>query len=262
MSISVIIPTYRPQDYLWQCLCSLNKQTLSKDQWELLLVLNGDKDPYYSQIQDYIAKHTPALPVRLIYSEQGGVSHARNIGLDQAQGEYIIFIDDDDYVSPTYLEKLFEKASDSIVSLCNLHAFSEQQNHLPSYFETAYQQHAKDGLQPYYKARKFFSSSCLKLMHRDIIGDRRFSEQFKNGEDSLFMFLISDRLQDVRFTSPDAVYYRRVRTNSASTKVNKWQQIRNCLRMMNAYTQIYMHGTYNFNFYLTRLLGAIHTMLE
>lgn len=260
MQISVIIPTFQPQDYLWQCLDALRQQTLPYNQWEVILILNGPKEPYLSAIQEYI-NTSLGSNIRLLYTDQAGVSHARNMGLDNAQGEYITFIDDDDYVSPTFLEELLSQATPQIVSLCNVQAFSDDNPHLPNYFEDAYLLHAHDGLQPFYKARQYFSSSCLKLIHRDIIGTRRFNPNFRNGEDSLFMFLISDKLTHVQFTSPAAVYFRRVRTNSASTKVSKWKQIKNCLNIMLEYTTIYCHGNYARPFYRTRMLGAIHTIL-
>ncbi|MCQ2311367.1 MAG: glycosyltransferase [Paludibacteraceae bacterium] len=260
MQISVIIPTYQPRDYLWQCLDALRQQTLPSNQWEVILILNGPKEPYLSAIQEHIS-NLHSSNIRLLYTDQAGVSHARNIGLDNAQGEYITFIDDDDYVSPAFLEELLSQATPQIVSLCNVHAFSDEQTHLPNYFEDAYLEHANGGLQPFYKARKFFSSACLKLIHRNIIANRRFNEHYKNGEDSLFMFLISDKLSQVQFTSPNAIYYRRVRTNSASTRVNKRQQISYSIHLIGAYHKIYRQGNYLFRFYITRLLAAIHTIL-
>lgn len=261
MQISVIIPTYKPQDYLWQCLDALQQQTLPLDTWEVLLVLNGPKEPYWSAIQEYInTLHNNNI--RLLYTDKSGVSNARNLGLDNATGEYITFIDDDDYVSPSFLEELLSQATPQIVSLCNVKAFSEQQEHIPNYFEDAYIAHAGQGLQPFYHARTFFSSACLKLIHRDIIGHRRFNTNYKNGEDSIFMFLISDRLTQVQFTSPNAIYFRRVRANSASTRVKKMVQIQYCLRLIKEYTSIYWQGHYVTRFYITRILGALHTIVS
>ena len=51
MEISVIIPTFRPQDYLWECLDSLFSQTLPKDQYEVIVILNGEREPYHEMIQ-------------------------------------------------------------------------------------------------------------------------------------------------------------------------------------------------------------------
>ena len=97
MKISVIIPTYQPKDYLWECLNSLTSQTISKDDYEVIIVLNGCDEPYKSQIQSYIdAKE--GFHFSLIQTDVPGVSNARNIGLDKSKGEYISFIDDDPWV--------------------------------------------------------------------------------------------------------------------------------------------------------------------
>ena len=90
---------------MWQCLDSLNAQTLDKRLWEVIIVLNGCSEPWETEIKQYIqSRHL--TNARLIQTDEGSVSNARNIGLDQAKGEYIAFLDDDDYVSPTYLEAL------------------------------------------------------------------------------------------------------------------------------------------------------------
>lgn len=57
MKISVIVPTYRPQGYLWECLDSVYNQTFPKSDYELVLVLNGCDEPFHSQIKDWLGKH-------------------------------------------------------------------------------------------------------------------------------------------------------------------------------------------------------------
>ena len=54
MKISVIIPTYKPKEYIWECLDSLKSQTFDKKEFEIILILNGCKEPYYSEIDKYI----------------------------------------------------------------------------------------------------------------------------------------------------------------------------------------------------------------
>ena len=125
MEISVIIPTYKPQDYLWECLDSLDAQTFPKEKFEVILVLNGCDEPYKSQIERYIEEHKKALNIKLIHTLQGGVSNARNIALDHAEGKYICFIDDDDYVSPSYLQELYSKASDDTIVISNTYYFKD-----------------------------------------------------------------------------------------------------------------------------------------
>lgn len=260
--ISIIIPTYKPQDYLWQCLDSFVAQTLDKQRWELIIVLNGCNEPWSEMIDIYLHAHS-LTNARVIQTDEAGVSNARNIGIDAANGEYIGFVDDDDYVSPTYLEELARIASPNTIAASYTVAFDETRSFIPYYIEAAYQVYSPQGTIPYYKARKYFSGPCMKLFHRDIIGDCRFDTRFKVGEDALFMYLISNRMHQIAFTSIQAIYYRRMRTDSASHASSKWQTIHNCIRLMHQYSRIYLKGHgYAFSFYLTRLLGAIHTIIS
>ena len=262
MQISIIVPTYKPQDYLWQCLDSLAAQTIDKGLWELIVVLNGCAEPWLSQIKAYQANH-PQLPMRVLQTDEPGVSNARNIGMDAAKGDYIGFIDDDDYVSPTYLEELTKIATPDTVAASYTIGFSDTQAYIPYYLEKEYIRCADRGKQSFYKAKKYFGGPCMKLIHRDMIGEQRFDTRFKNGEDSLFMFAISDKIRNVQFTSTQAIYYRRFRTGSASHTMSWTQNIQNCTRLIGLYTRIYMRGKgYNISFYFTRVLAAIHTIIS
>ena len=262
MKITVIIPTYKPQDYLWQCLNSFDAQTLDKSLWELIVVLNGCTEPWLEQLKIYAAAHKD-LPLRILHTEEPGVSNARNIGIDAAQGEYIGFVDDDDYVSPTYLEELYALARPDTIAASYTKAFDETNDSIPYYIEAAYHAYAPQGSMPFHKARKYFSGPCMKLIHRDIIGKQRFDLRFALGEDSLFMFAISNRMTTIAFTGQQAVYYRRMRLGSASHKFNRKQIIINCLQLIREYHRIYRTGEgYSFVFYLTRILGILHTIIS
>ena len=57
MEISVIIPTYKPDYYIWECLDSVKEQTLNKNSFEVLIILNGEKEPHYNNILNYIRKY-------------------------------------------------------------------------------------------------------------------------------------------------------------------------------------------------------------
>lgn len=266
MKISVIIPTYKPQAYLWECLGSLCRQTFDKNAFEIILILNGCKEPYYAQIKEYIAANMSGCNVVLLQTDAGGVSNARNIGLDIAKGEYITFIDDDDYVSESFLEELYDKVSVDTISLCKPIAFTENVNTSQPYpITNVFNKLSASQLLHFTKARKYFSGPCMKLIHRDVIGQRRFDTRFVNGEDSLFMFLISDRMEKVSFTSASAVYYRRYRVGSAVTTqrpLGYW--LKNCMKMLGAYLHIYFSAPtkYNFGFFVTRLMAIGHTLVN
>lgn len=261
MKISVIVPTYRPQGYLWECLDSVYNQTFAKSDYELVLVLNGCDEPFHSQIEDWLDNHSD-LQVQFFQTDEGGVSNARNIALDNAKGEYITFIDDDDLISPSYLQELYDNAAPDTVSLCYPYAFNdgEVEKQLPYGITDAYcyyMDHRCTSLSS--KVRKYFSGPWMKLIPMSFIQGRRFDVRFRNGEDSLFMFLISDKIKKVSFTSKNAIYYRRYRLNSATTnKRNRISVVVNELRLVKMYLLIYFKAPcrYNLNFFLTRVLAA------
>lgn len=256
MDITVIIPTYKPGKYLWQCLDSLTNQTMPRDRYEIIIVLNGCKHPFIDEINNYILNHAD-INFTLIYTEVAGVSNARNVGLDNANGEYITFIDDDDFVSECYLEELYNKTDFDTIALSNTLAFYVENEWLPNQNITKDYCCTEQNF-PFYKARRFFNGPVYKLIHKDIIGDRRYDVSFKNGEDTLFMFLISDKFNKVVFTSESAIYYRRLRLNSASQVERRFiDRIINGTRLLLQYIKIFITGFphYNIHFLITRIIG-------
>lgn len=241
MKISVIIPSYKPQEYLWQCLDSLCNQTFPKEDYELILVLNGCKEPYDSEIRCYIGKHSE-VRWNYVQTDEPGVSNARNMALDVAQGEYVTFVDDDDYVSDCYLERLFHAASPYQMSIARPKAFYDETDEIWDKYPIAllynkYQ--SKQGV-PFKEVRKFFSGPWLKLFPKNVIAERRFNTMFKVGEDVLFNYLISDKMGCVGFTDTDAIYYRRFRKDSVLlSHRNKKEKIENNLRLMMELFKIY-----------------------
>ena len=96
--ISIIVPIYNAEQYLHRCIDSILHQNYTD--FELLLIDDGSKDASGAICDEYAAKDTR---VRVFHKENGGVSSARNLGLDNAQGEYITFCDADDYVDQEWL---------------------------------------------------------------------------------------------------------------------------------------------------------------
>lgn len=265
MKISVIIPTYKPKGYLWNCLESIYNQTLAKTDYEIILVLNGCNEPYNSQIEQWLKEHHD-LQVKYIKIEKGGVSNARNVALDIAKGDYITFIDDDDFVSASYLEELYMKSSPTTISLCYPLSFLDGTAEYTEYYITGdYNRNASNDMVSYEKARKYFSGPVYKMIHKDIIGCRRFDLRFKNGEDSIFMFLISDKFDKVSFSSQNAIYYRRIRKDSAlGRKKPIIEVVKNQIHMIYVYCSIFAKhpSSYKISFLATRILGAIHGAIE
>lgn len=265
MKISIIVPTYKPQAYLWECLDSIYNQTFPKSDYEVLLVLNGCNEPYNTQIKEWLSNHSD-LQVQYFQTDEGGVSNARNIALDNVRGEYVTFIDDDDLISPMYLKELYEKAAPDTVSLCYIYAFNDGviEKQLPYRITDAYNyctQHNCRSLTS--RGRKFFSGPCMKLIPMSFIQGRRYDKRFKIGEDSLFMFLISDKIKKISFTTKEAVYYRRYRENSAVTShKNKLSVIHNVLKLIMAYCKIYINHPFHYNtkLFILRIFASVKSI--
>ena len=258
MRISVVIPTYRPQKHTVECLESLKQQTLDADCFEVIVVLNGEREPYESYLREAMPQNG-----RLLYSPVASACTSRNIGIDQACGEYICFIDDDDKVSPSYLEELSQLARKDIIAASNCLSIYEDGHTEKNVYSQEYERHAKKGKMPFYRPKKIFSVPWMKLIHRDIIGDRRFDERFPSGQDAFLMFEISDRMEKVQFTSSDAIYYWRQRTGSLH-RLNRMKGLSKYTRLAWAYTELFFAHPqkYNFWFYFTRLLASCHGLIK
>lgn len=106
VKVSIIVPFYNVEKYIEKCLTSLVNQTL--EEIEIILVNDGSKDNSIKVAKDFEQKY----PAKIRYYEKpnGGLGDARNFGIKFAKGEYIAFLDSDDYVEPTMYEEMYEMA--------------------------------------------------------------------------------------------------------------------------------------------------------
>lgn len=115
--ISIIVPVYKVEQYLHKCLDSILAQTFTD--WECILIDDGSPDNSGAICDEYAQQDSR---FRVIHQENKGSAGARNVGLDVAKGEWIAFVDSDDWVEPDYLECLYNEAerTGADVVLCNL----------------------------------------------------------------------------------------------------------------------------------------------
>lgn len=257
MNISIIIPTYKPGSYLKDCLESINNQTMDKKCFEVIIVLNGVIKPYIECIYNLTKMYDFNSVV--IPTETPGVSNARNLGLSRTQGEYVCFIDDDDKISPSYLENLYSKATPNNIVASNVKAFYNNSNKTENdYIASAYKKLInKNSPLSVFKGRKFMSSSCCKIISRRIIQDVRFDTNLKIGEDSVFMAKISKKVKSIVLSDSSAIYYRRLRAGSASRV--KQPILKKCnivCKLLKKYTKM-LTPSYNIPFIATRIVAAL-----
>ena len=118
VKVSVIVPVYNVEKYIRKCLDSLVNQTL--EDIEIIVVNDGSKDSSIDILKEYAEKHNN---IKVYEKENGGLSDARNYGLQFATGKYIAFLDSDDYVDVNLYKRMYEKAKaeDSDMVECNFY---------------------------------------------------------------------------------------------------------------------------------------------
>ena len=179
--------------------------------------------------------------------------------MDNAKGEYVTFIDDDDKISPSYLENLYSKATPNNIVASNVKAFYNNSNKTENdYIASAYKKLInKNSPLSVFKGRKFMSSSCCKIISRRIIQDVRFDTNLKIGEDSVFMAKISKKVKSIVLSDSSAIYYRRLRAGSASRV--KQPILKKCnivCKLLKKYTKM-LTPSYNIPFIATRIVAAL-----
>ena len=187
MQYSIIIPIYNAEATLRRCLDSLVGQQFSD--YELLLINDGSTDDSDAICREYANTYSC---VRYFAKENGGVSSARNLGLKQAEGEYVLFVDSDDYVADNYFAAISAAVKDTSPDLllfgyCNLGDKSAEWSTGEFYesTETGVAKQVSSALRRY-----LFSSLWNKVFKREIINEYQleFKSDLDIGEDQTYVF--------------------------------------------------------------------------
>lgn len=259
--VAVLIPSYQPKEYIDRCLSSLENQTLSKEKYCIYIALNGQKDPYEKYIKSIIEKMNSTC--RYLYIKEAGVSNARNRLLDYSTEDYVVFVDDDDVVSENYLENLLEISSESYMGISNIVNFRREINDFTENYIGKLFINLSDVEVSKFKIRKYFSSPWAKIIHRKMIKDYKFDIKLKNGEDGLFMAMISKNILGTCKTSKDTYYYVFERAESASRiKRSLSDRFTAFSYLSKKYTRLLITTGYDKVFILTRLAATLRYVLK
>jgi glycosyltransferase involved in cell wall biosynthesis len=177
--VAVIIPTYKPGDYLERCLRAIDAQTLDRSMFCVYIGLNGPRYPFENDIFRLLDGVT--FRHEYLYLEEAGVSRCRNALLELSSEEFVVFVDDDDVVSHNYLLNLLAVSSRHFIGLANVRGFTREpsDNH-DVYAGEAFAQMAETEMSKL-KSRKYYSSASGIMIHRDMIGLDRFNAQLARG---------------------------------------------------------------------------------
>lgn len=223
--ISIIVPVYKVENYLSFCIESILSQTYQD--FELILVDDGSPDRAGIICDDYAKKNNR---VKVVHKINGGVSAARRDGVNVAQGEWIMFVDSDDAISPDCLEQLIKHESTNIsviegkcikfekeADLLNVKAVDNSS----VLFESNALDYANGIMQ--YVPNVFFATPWLKLIRASLLKETDALEippDIKNGEDQIMCLRVGANKNFIKAVKIDSlVYYYRKREGSAMSNV-------------------------------------------
>lgn len=200
--ISVIVPVYKVEPYIHKCVDSILAQTFSD--YELILVDDGSPDTCGNICDEYAKKDAR---IRVIHKENGGLSDARNAGMKIASGEYVIFIDSDDYIDADMLSYLYEnlRKADADMATCGIYEVYadriEKQEEEPEFVCSG-----EEAFRCILRGHTIRGEIWNKLIKRSCISDLEFPKG-KLYEDIFYTVDMMQRIKKVAVGTKPKYYY-------------------------------------------------------
>ena len=214
--LSIIVPIYNVEPYISRCIDSILSQTFWN--FELILINDGSPDRCEKIMEEYALQDERVI---LIHQENKGVSAARNAGLNRANGEYIGFVDPDDWIEPTMYSILIEAIESRAADIASCSWIDNDENGNERFYKSKLSSGEMDNAE--YMSHLFdmpptiSGSVCSKLFRNGIISEY-FSEQYKICEDNLFVaHCCANCKRAVYINKP--LYHVYARTDSATRSV-------------------------------------------
>ncbi|AJI56085.1 glycosyltransferase like 2 family protein [Francisella philomiragia] len=213
--ISIIVPVYNAENYVSECLESIIKQTY--DNIEIIIVNDGSTDNSLHICQNYTLKDSR---IKLLDQENLGQSAARNRALDIATGEYIAFVDSDDFIADIYINSLYlcivkYNSNIAFTTLCefkNSHSvFPDKNNEVNTYSIEQYM--------AMYVKRRVSVGACGSLFHISLVKNLRFNERI-SFEDWDYIYRLVNNANKVVYIR-ESLYFYRQRQDSTMSNARK-----------------------------------------
>lgn len=230
-SISIIVPVYNLQDYLPKCLNSILAQTFTD--FEAILVNDGSTDGSGCICAEFAGRDSRFIVVE---KANGGLSSAKNAGIEMAKGQYIGFVDADDYISPDMYEFLYNNliGYDADISICSFYR-ADQNGNLHNYRPAGIIKcmEKNEAIKTLLGRRYFENYCCDKLFRKALFDGIRFPEG-QNYEDVAVMYKLFDKCSRVIYHSEPKYFYA-IRSGSivnSGFNVNKLNFAEECKRII------------------------------
>ena len=233
--ISIVIPIYNAEKYLEECLNSIKNQTYKN--FEVIMVNDGSKDDSETICMNFLRSDSR---FRYLKKENGGVSSARNVGLDNVEGDYITFIDADDWVDENHLEILIdgiiknncEVAISSYMRFINtretylINIYSNQEKYLLNYGKMNREKFLTE-LPKLISINNSFNCAVSKLFSRRLVEDIRFDSNIIYAEDLDFYFKLYLKANNFIFINAETYIYRQhdESTTSGFSQIHAEQEL-------------------------------------
>lgn len=218
---SIIVPVYNKEEFLHKCVESLLIQRYTD--FELILVDDGSTDHSGGICDEYAQRD---LRVKVLHTCNQGVSTARNLGISVACGNYINFVDSDDWVSPDYLEKYVEARIDYDYDLVYTEmvrvAENGDQEIIPLKEFSVRSEGDLSGAFAYLLECREFGFTCNKSFKREIItaNEISFRKEFRLFEDTIFTSAYCLYIESIRLISSAVYFYRSVENSLLRTEMD------------------------------------------
>lgn len=201
--ISVIVPVYKVEKYLDKCVRSIVDQTYTN--LEILLVDDGSPDNCGAMCDAWAQKDKR---IRVIHKENGGLSDARNVGMAAATGEYIAFVDSDDWVHVRYIERLYAALTEhnAPISACSVRFVCEAEEIPAQSPANSIALTTEEALRTLIRGEGVRAVAWNKLYHRDLLQDETFPIG-KYHEDEFFTYRLIAKAQTVAYVPEELYYY-------------------------------------------------------
>lgn len=202
--ISVIVPVYKVEEYLEQCILSICNQSYKN--LEILLVDDGSPDQCPAICDKWAKKDAR---IRVIHKKNGGLSDARNVGIEYASGKYIAFVDSDDWIDTNLYELLLYEMQKNNAQIAACKIIKAYEEHFEEQKIISSQKvfSCEEALQTLLRGQDFCAVAWNKLYRRDIIGDIRFPVG-KLHEDEFFTYRVISHASKLILVSEGIYYYR------------------------------------------------------
>ena len=233
--LSIIVAVYNLEEYLPRCLDALVKQTLQEI--EIICVDDGSTDSAPQIVDEYAHKYPNK--VKVFHKSNGGEFTTRNYGLEKATGEYVTFVDTDDYVEKTWAEKLYNiaKENDADMAVCGFERIDLNTNKVVSQNMTNFTRgnkiiSGKDDFVLFINPAPW-----NKIYKREKVKDLRFLP-FRGFNDAMFLASCYTRMEKIAF-EPEVLYHYYLRYDSQIHTVNK-QDVENLKKYLLEVKKLYI----------------------